>query len=136
MPINPTAAQPGQAGFWSDTVGALVELWAGDTPAPVTVQATYTQAQAVAGIPANTPVRVGFEGDALVLIADALKPNAVTTHAINPGSPAGNVGVYKAGNFNINALNWPATLTTEAARLGAFADQAGSQIYVKKPYYS
>lgn len=135
MPINPTAAQPGQAGFWSDTVGALVELWAGDTPAPVTVSATYTTDQGTAGIPANTPVLVGFEGDALVLVTGVLKPNAVTTHAVNAGSPAGNVGVYKSGCFNINALNWPATLTTEAARLGAF-DLALSQIYVKKPYYS
>lgn len=135
MAINPASPTPGQAGFWSDDVGALVELWAGDTPAPVTISVTYDTAQGVAGIPANTPVRVANEGAALVLIVDALRPSAVTSHAVLPGSPPGNVGVYKSGMFNINALNWPATLTTEAARLGAF-DLSACQIYVKKPYYS
>lgn len=140
MPINPTSPAPGLAEFNSDTIGALVELFAGDTPAPVSVTATYDAVLAAAGIPANTPVSVDITTGAIALVdgTDITKANAVTVGVLRAGagaSAAGRMAVYKAGTFNINALNWPATLSTEALRLAAF-DLAACQIYVKKPYYS
>lgn len=138
MAINPTQPAPGLAEFQSDTIGGLVELFAGDTPAPVTVSANYSAALAAAGIPANTPVNVDFETDEISLVAEGVEANAITVGVLRPGAGggvAGRMAVYKAGCFNINALNWPESLATEAARLAAF-DLASSQIYVKKPYYS
>lgn len=140
MAINPTQPAPGLAEFQSDTIGALVELWAGDTPAPVTVSANYTAAQATAGIPAHTPVWVDHETDEIALVdgTDVTEANAITVGVLRAGAgggAAGRMAVYKAGCVNINALNWPASLATEADRLAAF-DLASCQIYVKKPYYS
>lgn len=139
MPITPVTANPGLAEFQSDTIGGGVELLAGDTPAIVTFSASYTAAQAAAGIPMNTPVDVDYETGVITYpLAEGAKPNAITLGTLRAGTgggAAGRMAVYKAGCFNINALNWPASLATEAARLAAF-DLASSQIYVKKPYYS
>ena len=132
-PNNPT---PGLAQFQSDTIGGLVELFFGDTPAPVTEAGSYTAALGTAGIPANTPVVFDTETRAISLVADAAtKANAITVGDLLPGSPAGSMAVYRAGNFNINALNWPAALNTESLRFAAF-DLSKGQIYVNKPFYS
>ncbi len=140
MAITPSQPAPGLAEFQSDSIGGLVELWAGDTPAPVSVSVKYTAAQAAAGIPAYTPVSVDFETDELSLVdgTTVTKANAITVGVLRAGAGggvAGRMDVYKAGCPNINALNWPASLDTEAKRLAAF-DLASCQIYVKKPYYS
>lgn len=148
MAINPTQPAPGLAEFQSDTIGGLVELFAGDTPAPVTISATYGADLAAAGIPAYTPVRVDFESGEIALAAaevpadgetpavPAVVPNAITVGVLRAGGSAeGRMAVYKAGCFNINALNWPDHLADEEDRLAAF-DLASCQIYVKKPYYS
>lgn len=140
MPITPAVANPGLAGYWSDTIGGGVELLAGDTPAIVTFSGSYSAALAASGIPMNTPVDCDFETGAINLIDGTTytKANAITVGTLLPGAGGGVAGrmeVYKAGCFNINALNWPASMATEAARFAAF-DLASSQIYVKKPYYS
>ena len=43
------------------------------------------------------------------------------------------VQVYKAGMFNMNALNWPASYDTDAKKQSAFVTGGGNQIYLKKP---
>lgn len=139
MPINPAVPTPGLAAYESDTIGGLVELFFGDTPPPVTFSGKYSAALAQAGIPANSPVSVDYEtGDiALVDGLTVTKANAITVGLLKPvvGGVAGTMAVYKAGNFNINALNWPASLETETKRLSGF-DMAACQIFVQKPYYS
>lgn len=140
MPINPSIAAPGLAEYESDTIGAVVELFAGDTPAPVTTTATYDTALATSGIPAYTPVSVDVDTGAIALVDGSTVPkaNAVTVGVLRAGAGggvAGRVAVYRAGTFNINALNWPDALSSEALRLAAF-DLAACQIYVKKPYYA
>lgn len=140
MAINPQLPTPGLAQFESDTIGGLVELMAGDTPAVVTISAKYTAAQAASGIPARTPVWVDFETDEIELVdgTTRTKANALLRSGLQPGAGggvAGRISVMKAGTLNINALNWPASLDTEAKRFAAF-DLSSCQIYVKKPYYS
>lgn len=140
MAINPSQPAPGLAEFQSDTIGSLVELFFGDTPHPVTESVGYTSGQAATGIPANTPVFVDPATRVIALVdgTTVTEANAITTGVLRAGAGggvAGKMGVYKAGNFNINALNWPASLATEAARLAAF-DMASCQIYVNKPFYS
>lgn len=139
MPITPSQPTPGLAQFETDTIGGLVELFAGDTPQPVTFSGTYTADQEAAGIPVNTPVSVDFETGAISLVdgTDVTKANAVTVGTLlaATGGTGGTMAVYKAGCFNIRALNWPAAFDTDAKKLAAF-DLATSQIYVKVPYYS
>lgn len=128
----------GLAAFETDTVNGLLELFAGDTPAPVTFAGTYTQAQAAAGIPRFTPVRVEYDGGPITVVdgTDVTKANAITVGTLKPGGlVAGSMGVFKAGCFNVKGpINWPAAFDTEAKRLQAF-ELATSQIYVKRPVY-
>lgn len=126
---------PGLADFQTDVVPGQVEVFAGDTPAVVTISATYTGAQGTAGIPALTPVKVDFEGGAITIAATTADANAITTVAVKAGSPAGKVPVYKAGCFNVYAIAFPAGANTEALKMAFFSTLSNHQIYVKKPYY-
>lgn len=138
MAWNPSLPSHGLAQFDTDTAGALTELWNGDTPAPVSIGCTYTAAQGTAGLPAFTPVRVEYDGGPLTLVdgTTVTKANALTVGVLLPGSPAGQMAVYKAGSLNLKGpINWPASMDTDTKRLQAF-DLATSQLYVKRPYYS
>ncbi|MDX0622911.1 hypothetical protein GOD54_23715 [Sinorhizobium medicae] len=138
MAINPTYPDVGLADFQSDTIGGLAELFAGDTPQPVSVAGTYTAAQAATGIPKFTPVRVEYDGGPITLVdgTTVTKANAITTGTLKAGGTvAGSMGVYKAGCLNLKGpINWPASMDTDVKRLQAF-DLATSQIFVKRPYY-
>lgn len=125
-----------------------VELMAGDTPPIVTDYGLLGTTLDDDGIPAWTPVFVDPATRAITLAvidsvtpANSVFPNAITIVAIAPGTAStSKVPVYKAGMFNMNALNWPASFDTDAERASAFAkgaDAAGgaNQIYVKKPVY-
>lgn len=140
MAITPTQPTPGLAQYESDTVGGLTELWAGDTPAPVTISGKYSATLEAAGIPANTPVSLDYEtGDiALVDGTTVTKANAITVGTLLPraGGTGGSMAVYKAGCLNLRGpINWPASFDNDAKKLAAF-DLAECQIYVKVPYYS
>ena len=140
MPISPSQPAPGLAERETDTITGLVELFFGDTPSPTTETVKYTSGQAATGIPANTPVSIDLATRTIALVdgTTITKANAITTGVLRAGAGggvAGGMGVYRSGNFNINALNWPASFNTEAKKLAAF-DLAASQIYVNKPYYS
>lgn len=140
---QPDYTQAGIASFQTDSVAGAVELFAGDTPAPVTDHALPGATLATAGIPAWTPVHVDPATRAITLAVtgsvdpeDDVKPNAITVAPVAAGSPATtSVPVYKAGMFNINALKWPESFATEGSKLAAF-DLAACQIYVKKPFYA
>lgn len=136
--FDPNYPDHGLAAFDTDTASALKELWAGDTPQIVTFAGTYTQAQAAAGIPANTPVRVEYDGGPITLVdgTTVTKANAVTVGTLKAGGTvAGSMGVYKAGCLNLKGpLNWPASFDTDVKRLQAF-ELATCQLYVKAPVY-
>lgn len=133
---QPDYTNVGIAGFQNDSVAGSVELFAGDTPAPVTDYALPGATLATAGIPAWTPVSVDPSTRAITLADGTTKPNAITVAPVPAGSPATtSVPVYKAGAFNLGALKWPAAFDTEGKKLAAF-DLAACQIYVKKPYYA
>ena len=112
-----------------------VEILAGDTPAAVTDYGIVGSTLAASGIPAYTPVIVNASTRAVTLpVQGTSKPNALTITSIEAGSSAtGTVQVWKAGMFNIAAINWGADFDTEAERISAF-DLAACQIYVKKPF--
>lgn len=118
-----------------------VELFAGDTPLVVTDYGVTSGALASSGIPAWTPVFVDprTREVSLAVFDDAeegspVAPNAITIVTIQPGSAPTRVPVYKAGSFNIRALNWPASFDTEDKKFSAFAGNPDNQIYIKEPY--
>lgn len=127
----------GVASLETDTF-TQVELFAGDTP-PVVTDYGLAGALGAAGIPARTPVVVDPETRAVSLAEydpdePGSKPNAITVVTLKPGSPTtSSVPVYKAGMFNIRALNWPASFDNDAKKHGAFAG-SDAQIYIKEPY--
>jgi hypothetical protein len=118
------------------------ELFAGDTPAVVTDYGILGETLDDAGIPAWTPVFVDPSDRSITLAVagsvdpeDDVAPNAVTTVDIAAGSAStSSVPVYKAGMFNVDALNWPASFSTDALKFTAF-NMAQCQIYVKRPEY-
>lgn len=126
----------GVASVQTDSVTPNPELMAGDTPAVVTDIAVIPSAIATPGLPARTPVFVDPSTKVMQLaVQGTLAPNAITIVDIPAGAAANsNTPVYKAGCFNIRALNWPASYDTDAERYGAFAAAADCEIYIKKPY--
>lgn len=135
--ISPNYPDHGLVDYQADTVGGLTEIFAGDTPAVVSIAASYTQAQATAGIPKFTPVRVEYDGGPITLVdgTTVTKANALTLGTLKAGSVgAGTMGVWKAGCLNLKGpINWPASMNTDVLRLQAF-ELATSQLYVKRPY--
>jgi len=126
----------GLAGSQSDSF-FTIELFAGDTPLPVTAVGQLGEALATAGIAAWTPVHVDAATEAVSLAESGeTEPNAITVVEVAEGSPTDvRVPVYKAGTFNIKALNWPASYDTDAKKFAAFAGATDAQIYVRTPYY-
>lgn len=113
-----------------------VELFAGDTPQVVTDYGIIGGSLNAAGIPAWTPVFVDPVTRAITLaVHGTTAPNAITVAATPAGVAAtSSVPVYKAGCFNIRALNWPASYDLDTERFSAFAAAAGTQIFVKLPF--
>ncbi len=114
---------------------AIKEILAGDTPPAVTDSAIIGSTLAASGLAAWTPVIVNWATGAVTLpVQGTSKPNALTIHSIAAGASASStVQVWRAGMFNMDAINWGADFDLESERKSAF-DLAACQIYVKKPY--
>lgn len=126
-------AQHGIAGISTDSF-SQVELLAGDTPPVVTDYAIPGSTLATSGLAAWTPVYVDPATRAVtVAVHGTTAPNAITVFSVEAGSASTTtVGVYKAGMFNIDALNWPASYDTDAKKFAAFVTGGGNQIYLKR----
>lgn len=124
----------GIAGSQSDDFSQK-EILAGDTPPAVTDHGIIGSTLGTSGLAAFTPVIVNASTRAISLpVQGTSKPNALTIHSVPAGTSASStVQVWKAGMFNLDAINWGADFDTEAERISAF-DLAACQIYVKKPF--
>lgn len=125
----------GLAGIQTDAF-TQIELFAGDTPAPVTDYGVLGATLAASGLAAWTPVIVDPATRAITLPAAGVsKANAITVAPIAVGAPeTSTVPVYKAGMFNVEALKFGADFDTDAEKFSAF-NLAECQIYVKAPFY-
>lgn len=110
-----------------------VELLASDLP-PVISNSAKAGDFGATGLVKWTPVRYDRATGTISAVswnadpALAVLPNAVTSHDIAVGSSADSaVIVYVSGNFNPEAINWPASFDTAAKRAAAF-DLASCQI--------
>lgn len=114
---------------------AVKEILAGDTPPAVTDYGIIGSTLATSGLAAWTPVIFNPSTRAITLpVQGTSQPNALTIHSIAAGAAStSTVQLWRAGMFNLDAINWGADFDTEAERVAAF-DLAKCQIYVKKPF--
>lgn len=128
-----TAGIPAQ---WEDTIAAAdVALITGHEPAVLTTDLLVAASQT---IPALTPV--GFNGATPPALIPAVSGTtqaigilltAVTTDA---SATLKGVPVYRAGCFNPDALNWPASYTTDALKFAAFnGAPTPTNIVIRRP---
>lgn len=82
--------------------------------------------------------RVTASGELVVCNSGAVDgsevPVAILVSEVDTTSAAQTAPVYVAGEFNVDALSWHASFSTDAAKLAAFGD--GSPIVPKKLGYS
>lgn len=116
------------------------ELFSGDKQ--VSTQ-SYVVADAViadADLPANSVVGFNASNELVLAVRGSVDPNddvlpiGITTATVKEDSTTKTVAVYRSGCFNPDALNWPASYTTDAQKKHAF-DHMGSDILIRKPGY-
>jgi hypothetical protein len=122
----------GLAGSWTDSADSNF-LFAGKAP-----HGTKTGVSGVLATnlpPFSVVGRVTATGAIILSLRNAVdgsqNPVGVTTEVVLAGS-AQPVVMWFNGTFNMSALNWDATWTTEAQKLDAF-NVANPQIVVKTP---
>jgi hypothetical protein len=132
LPSNAQSA--GIPSQWDDTISApLASFLSGHEPAILTVDLIVAASQ---NIPALTPV--GFDGSgrlvpavsgttqAIGITVAAIVTDASTTYK---GAP-----VYRAGCFNPDRINWPASYDTEAEKFAAFnGAPTPTSIVIRRP---
>lgn len=127
---NQTAGIPSQ---WSEDITAVdIALITGNEPAVMTRDHLVDASQT---IPALTPVglsngrlvpAVSGVTQAIGILVIAVSTSASTTYQ---GAP-----VYRAGCFNPDAINWPASYDTEAEKFSAFdGAPTPTNIIIRRP---
>jgi hypothetical protein len=111
-------SDPGVAGFQSSGDYAGVELLYGDTPQMVTQ--SYPVDDATAALPIYSVVGFDAQGEIVPALLGTTAAIGITASLIGAAAAGRKVSVYRAGHFNANALNWPASYDTLAKRLAAF----------------
>lgn len=120
-----------------DTIGAAAAgLFSGLSPEVVTNDLIVAASQT---IPALTPV--GYDANKRLVPAVAggatpIAPVGITVHAITTDASTTykGVAVYRAGCFNPDMLNWPASFDTDAEKFAAFEGAPSpTQIVIRRP---
>ncbi len=127
---------PGIAGFEKQTWGNRQNWQYGDTPALTTLSISITSG--VGGLTiAFLDVLDAAGGPALQAGATAAdKANYIAATDITiPASTTVDFPVYVQGHFEMNALNWDASYTTDAMKKAAFQGSLSPTIYVSKGNY-
>lgn len=117
---------------------STLELFAGDTPLPVTTSEVVDATLLAAGVPANSVMGRSATGTLVyatwdAVAANAVKPIGITVAAVLPGAASGAVPCYRAGNFNPAALNWHSTFDTDAKKRLAFEGTGVDVVITKSP---
>ena len=110
----------------------IADLFTGDEPGIVTQDLIVAASQTIAAL---TPVM--FDGSGRLVpavsgtVAVGIAIIALTTDA---STTYKGLKVYRAGCFNPNRLNWPASYDTEAKKMAAFAGAPSpTQIVLRAP---
>lgn len=126
-----TAGIPAQ---WEDTIAAAdVALITGHEPTVLTVDLLVAASQ---NIPALTPV--GFDGSGRLVpaLSGTTAAIGITLVAVvtDASTTYKGVPVYRGGCFNPDALNWPASYSTDALKFAAFnGAPTPTNIVIRRP---
>lgn len=110
------------------------QLFAGDTPHVTTRDVLFKAAQGA--LPQYTPLSWdGVNGNYIAWAAGAAIA-AVTCYDVPDQAVDQRAAVYVAGNFNIDAILWPAGTTEEQVHAAMVASGANSMLQFRKLLYS
>ena len=128
---------PGVASFETGDTYSQVELLAGDTPA-LGNSADYIVADDLA-LPIYSVVGLNADNELVLSVRGSVDPDddiaiiGVTAVAISSTAANRSVRINRSGNFNIKALNWATSYTTDAQKLAA-APPTSTLAFGKNPY--
>jgi len=126
-------SEPGIAGFEKESWGNKQNWQFGDTPAltSMTLAVTASGADVVIGFLDVIAVDGGAAAQAGATAADRANYIAATTITVVDGTTK-EVPVYVQGHFEMEALNWDDSYTTDAMKKAAFQGSVSPTIFVSK----
>jgi hypothetical protein len=131
IPHDPQAA--GVPYQWEQEINpGYVPLITGDQPALVTMDLVVAASQTIAAL---TPVGFNGSGNLVPAVNGTTAAIGILVAAVVSGSgTTKGAPVYRAGCFNPDAINWPASYDTEAKRMNAFEGApTPTQIVMRRP---
>jgi hypothetical protein len=135
---NIPAGKPGVAEFKSETFGGPTEVRYGDTAATTT-----TITLTASGANVDLPIYSVLDNNGGGLLADQAgvaaddRANYILAEPIFiADGDTMVVPVYRTGHFNMDALNWDASYTTDAQKKVAFEGSVSPGIFISKPEHN
>lgn len=130
--------EPGVAAFKTESFGGPAEPRFGDGPATVT-EISITAGGTTVTLPIYSVLDDNGAG-ALANQAGATaadRANYILAEPITIAAGATmTVPVYRSGHWNMDALNWDASYTTDAQKAAAFEGSKSPTIFVSKPKHN
>lgn len=126
-------SEPGIAGFEKESWGNKQNWQYGDTPALTTLSVSVTSG--VGGLTIGFLDVLAVDGGAALQTGAtaADRANYIAAAAITiPASTTVEVPVYVQGHFEMDALTWDASYTTDAQKKAAFQGSLSPTIFVSK----
>lgn len=137
MATNIPYSEAGMAS-WQNEQFTDIELFANEAPPLVTTNGQLDPAMvATADFAAFTVV--GKNSSDQWTLADGvnIKPVGITTATVKNGAVNLTIAVWRAGSFNMDALNWHTNYATDAQRRVAFeSSYAGAALFAMKRNYA
>lgn len=130
-----TQGTPGVASFGSDVVLSADEPRFGDGQATTTI----CNVGALVDLPIYSVV--AYDGTTIALAEMVGSPGVsnaygILTAPVNTATgESTTVAVYRSGHFNMDALNWDASFSTDALKAAAFEGSVSPTIFVSKPAF-
>lgn len=130
-----TQGTPGVASFGSDVVLSADEPRFGDG------QATTTICNVGASVDLPIYSVVAYDGTTIALAEMVGSPGVsnaygiLTAPVLTGTGESTTVAVYRSGHFNMDALNWDASFSTDALKQAAFEGSVSPTIFVSKPAF-
>jgi hypothetical protein len=123
---------PGIASFATESFGGPTELRFGDG------QATTTTVGVGASLDLKIGTVVSYDGTTIAL-ADQVADDAygiLTTDVVTGVGESTTIDVYRSGHFDMDALTWDASFTTDAQKKVAFEGSLSPTIFVSKKKFN
>jgi hypothetical protein len=132
-----TQGNPGIASFGSDSVISSDEPRFGDG----ILETTICDVTATADMDLPIYSVVSLDGTTMALATMSGDPAAsdaygiLTAPLVLADGASTQIAVYRTGKFNMNALNWDDSFSTDALKKAAFEGSLSPTIFIEKPLF-